>query len=77
MTLPKLFAAIVVDPSLTILEVSPMVIPMVIPSEHFAVCFKLCFNGAKTWDNIPLDIRNSPSVGDLKKNDQTIASGVL
>ena len=27
----------------------------------------VCFNGAKIWNNIPLDIRNSPSVGNFKK----------
>ena len=27
----------------------------------------VCSNGAKIWNNIPLDIRNSPSVGNFKK----------
>ena len=27
----------------------------------------VCFNGAKIWNNIPLDTRNSPLVGNFKK----------
>ena len=27
----------------------------------------VCFNGAKIWNNISLDIQNAPSVGNLKK----------
>ena len=31
----------------------------------------------KNWNNVPLNIRNSPSVGKLQEKDQTVASGIL
>ena len=33
----------------------------------YSMVYTVCFNGAKIWNNIPLDTLNSPSVGNFKK----------
>ena len=38
---------------------------------QYGLC-SVCFDGAKIWNNIPLDIRNSPSVANFKKKSKEL-----
>ena len=69
--LPRIISVIILPRYLifiiTVLEVPPMVTFFQRERTLCGMVYTVCFNGAKIWNNIPLEIRSSTSVANFKK----------